>query len=56
MFFGPAERGEGAGRGLCIVKKTTDKVGGRISKIANLGLGTHFILEIPNRYDPDRKN
>lgn len=56
MFFRATEKSEGAGLGLYIVKETIDKLGGRISTISNLGLGTHFILEIPNRYEPDKKN
>jgi hypothetical protein len=52
MFFRATEKSEGAGLGLYIVKETIDKLGGRISTISNLGLGTHFILELPNRYDP----
>jgi signal transduction histidine kinase len=54
MFFRATEKSEGAGLGLYIVKETIEKLGGRISTISNLGLGTHFILELPNRYDPDK--
>jgi signal transduction histidine kinase len=54
MFFRATEKSEGAGLGLYIVKETVEKLGGRISTISNLGLGTHFILEIPNRYDPTK--
>jgi signal transduction histidine kinase len=50
MFFRATEKSEGAGLGLYIVKETIEKLGGRISTISNLGLGTHFILELPNRY------
>lgn len=53
MFFRATEKSEGAGLGLYIVKETIDKLGGRISTISNLGLGTHFILELPNRYQAD---
>lgn len=56
MFFRATEKSEGAGLGLYIVKETIDKLGGRISTISNLGLGTHFIIELPNRYDPGRMN
>jgi signal transduction histidine kinase len=52
MFFRATEKSEGAGLGLYIVKEAIEKLGGRISAISNLGLGTHFILELPNRYDP----
>jgi signal transduction histidine kinase len=52
MFFRATEKSEGAGLGLYIVKETIEKLGGRISTISNLGLGTHFILELPNRYEP----
>jgi signal transduction histidine kinase len=52
MFFRATEKSEGAGLGLYIVKEAIEKLGGRISAISNLGLGTHFIIELPNRFDP----
>lgn len=55
MFFRATEKSEGAGLGLYIVKETVDKLGGRISTISNIGHGTHFSLEIPNRYEPEKQ-
>lgn len=52
MFFRATEKSEGAGLGLYIVKETIEKLGGRISTSSELGSGTTFQMEIPNRYDP----
>ncbi|HYF68526.1 MAG TPA: hybrid sensor histidine kinase/response regulator [Ohtaekwangia sp.] len=49
MFFRATERSEGAGLGLYIVKETIEKLGGRIETTSEVGSGTSFILEIPNR-------
>ncbi len=48
MFFRATERSEGAGLGLYIVKETIDKLGGRITTHSTLGIGTTFVIEIPN--------
>jgi signal transduction histidine kinase len=55
MFFRATEKSEGAGLGLYIVKETVDKLGGRISVDSKYGLGTTFVLEIPNAFDPNRQ-
>lgn len=55
MFYRATERSEGAGLGLYIVRETIEKLGGRISTESTLGNGTTFVLEIPNRYDANRK-
>jgi signal transduction histidine kinase len=49
MFFRATERSEGAGLGLYIVKETIEKLGGRIETNSTLGVGTSFVLEIPNQ-------
>jgi signal transduction histidine kinase len=49
MFFRATERSEGAGLGLYIVKETIEKLGGRIETNSTLGIGTTFIIEIPNQ-------
>lgn len=49
MFFRATERSEGAGLGLYIVKETIEKLGGRIETNSTLGVGTTFIIEIPNQ-------
>jgi signal transduction histidine kinase len=53
MFFRATEKSEGAGLGLYIVKETIEKLGGRINTVSNLGIGTHFYMELPNRFDPE---
>lgn len=49
MFFRATEKSEGAGLGLYIVKETVEKLGGRISTSSDVGIGTTFQIEIPNR-------
>lgn len=49
MFFRATDRSEGAGLGLYIVKETIEKLGGRIETFSELGTGTTFRIEIPNR-------
>jgi signal transduction histidine kinase len=56
MFFRATEKSEGAGLGLYIVKETVDKLGGRITVNSKYGLGTTFVLEIPNAFDPTMKD
>ena len=51
MFFRATEKSEGAGLGLYIVKETVEKLGGQISPTSDLGVGTTFHIEIPNRLD-----
>jgi signal transduction histidine kinase len=55
MFFRATEKSEGAGLGLYIVKETVDKLGGRITVNSKYGLGTTFLLEIPNSFDPTQQ-
>jgi signal transduction histidine kinase len=49
MFYRATERSEGAGLGLYIVKETVQKLGGKIDVHSELGVGTTFEIEIPNR-------
>jgi hypothetical protein len=49
MFYRATERSEGAGLGLYIVRETVHKLGGRVDVHSELGVGTTFEIEIPNR-------
>jgi hypothetical protein len=49
MFYRATERSEGAGLGLYIVRETVQKLGGKIDVHSELGVGTTFEIEIPNR-------
>jgi signal transduction histidine kinase len=48
MFYRATERSEGAGLGLYIVRETVHKLGGQISVLSEVGVGTTFDIEIPN--------
>lgn len=48
MFYRATERSEGAGLGLYIVRETVHKLGGKISVLSEVGVGTTFDIEIPN--------
>lgn len=49
MFFRATERSEGAGLGLYIVKETIDKLNGSVQVDSVFGMGTTFVVKIPNR-------
>ncbi len=49
MFFRGAHRNAGSGVGLYVVKEAMKKLDGKISVKSKPGVGTTFILEIPNR-------
>jgi len=49
MFYRATERSEGAGLGLYIVRETVQKLGGKIDVQSEVGIGTTFEIEIPNR-------
>jgi signal transduction histidine kinase len=53
MFYRATERSEGAGLGLYIVKETVQKLGGKVDVHSELGVGTTFEIEIPNRIPQD---
>lgn len=48
MFYRATERSEGAGLGLYIVRETVDKLGGKITVSSEPGMGTTFVLSLPN--------
>jgi len=48
MFFRASDRSDGSGLGLYIVKNAVDRLGGDISVESELGIGTRFVLELPN--------
>jgi PAS domain S-box-containing protein len=49
MFFRGSEKSAGSGLGLYIVKQTVEKLEGNIIVKSKAGVGTQFILTIPNR-------
>jgi signal transduction histidine kinase len=48
MFFRGTQLSEGSGMGLYIVKQTIEKMGGTISVESEPGIGTKFLLILPN--------
>ena len=54
MFFtGEKSRGDGAGLGLYVVKEIVKKLKGKIYVDSEVGEGSQFVIELPNRIDPD---
>ena len=49
MFFRSTSNSTGLGIGLIIVHEAISKLNGKISVQSDLGKGTKFILEIPNK-------
>ncbi len=49
MFFRATEKSSGSGLGLYIVKSMVEKLKGKISFESTLGVGTTFLLTIPNQ-------
>lgn len=49
MFYANADKNIGTGVGLYIAKQAVRKLGGNISVSSDLGKGTRFTFEIPNR-------
>lgn len=49
MFFRASERSVGSGLGLYIGRETVQKLGGTISFTSQEGVGTAFLVSIPNR-------
>lgn len=49
MFFRATEKSEGAGLGLYIVKEAIDKLQGEIQVKSSPGVGTAFMITMPNR-------
>jgi PAS domain S-box-containing protein len=48
MFYRASYESKGSGLGLYIVKNAVDKLAGKISVHSELGVGTKFLIEIPN--------
>jgi signal transduction histidine kinase len=48
MFFRASPNGTGSGLGLYIVKEAVQKIGGTIQVNSQLGIGTEFVVDIPN--------
>ena len=54
MFYRvPGTKAEGSGLGLYIVKEITRKLKGRIYAESATGDGSKFVIELPNKIDPD---
>lgn len=51
MFFRGSVRSNGSGLGLYIAKRILNKLGGKIEVLSQKGIGTEFIIEIPNNID-----
>jgi len=49
MFYPSTDKISGSGVGLYIVKQAVDKMKGNISVKSDVGVGTRFIVEIPNK-------
>ena len=54
MFYRATAKHSGTGLGLYIVKSMVEKLNGRISLTSAKGIGTKFIVELPNQM-PDKK-
>lgn len=48
MFYRASQNSKGSGLGLYIVKETIEKLKGRISVHSEIGIGSLFMIEIPN--------
>lgn len=54
MFFrAPGLKADGSGLGLYIVKEIVKKLKGKIFVESTVGEGSKFVIELPNRIDPD---
>lgn len=49
MFYRLSTSASGSGLGLYITKETVDKLGGEIKVKSEVGVGSQFLVEIPNR-------
>ncbi len=48
MFYRVSNQSEGSGLGLYIVQESVDKMKGKIRVESELGIGTKFLIELPN--------
>jgi signal transduction histidine kinase len=48
MFFRATDENEGSGLGLYIVKEAVEKLHGTLTIESELGIGTRFVLDLPN--------
>lgn len=55
FFYRAHDHSVGAGLGLYIVKQTIKKLDGTITLFSKTGIGSTFVIEIPVRFDIDRK-
>jgi len=54
MFYrGKKVKSEGSGLGLYVVKEVIKKLKGKIYVDSELGEGSQFVIELPNKIDPD---
>lgn len=54
MFFrSPGTKADGSGLGLFIVREIVKKLKGKVSVESNANEGTVFMIELPNKIDPD---
>ena len=47
MYFRANEKSKGNGLGLYVVKKSVEKLGGTISFVSQVGVGSTFIVLLP---------
>ncbi len=47
MFYKASKHSQGSGIGMYIVKDAIEKLGGKITVLSELGVGTEFIIELP---------
>jgi signal transduction histidine kinase len=54
MFYrGQTTKSEGSGLGLYIIKEVVKKLKGKIYVDSEVGEGSQFVIELPNKIDPD---
>ncbi|UII28239.1 HAMP domain-containing histidine kinase [Fulvivirga maritima] len=51
MFFRSSENSRGSGLGLYLVKETLEKLKGSVRVVSSRGVGSNFIIKIPNTLD-----
>jgi signal transduction histidine kinase len=55
MFFRASLKSQGSGLGLYIVRNSVEKMGGSVRLKSQVGVGTEFIVDLPNEPVEDVK-